>query len=1040
MDKRKLNIVSTVNHSVFSNDNNSKFISNDDVQRIVGNYKQIINNVIQREHLNTNNLDESQIVISNENHNPINKDFNGDKEAFLVHDENINIDETKRDKQDDSTLLKMKNNFINENVKIDNLTQSKSSNSNLPDHLEIENIDNIDLNLDIGDTNTGHISSSIIEKNDDSISIKNGIEKKSDASSIRSSNNSLSSTDTNVNNLTCLDDSYKKTSGESNKMVNRNNSSSSESLVEKSSNHGLHSKENSNIEINATKNILSEIKIISKTKTNKANILHELLNHFMKVLYTNTSFINSDLNINTQNFIYLNQLNPIFSYNTSKESLQISIEFNKCFNLISNVVSSSLPLILSKMVKPLFLKFNIDNSNSLSKILLFLHNLNDSHKPLSQHSHFELSSTLQKLQIMKHIQKHAQKIINNEHSLSCPDILSYLNSIRQYQTYSSCSKCKSQYSNLLKVYNCQCFINEQIKSCKECQNIVNLLENGYEIKSMKPYNQSNVITELKEEFTPLEKIPYKLDTLPPEILLNIFDQFNKNTDKQNFRFTCTRFRKTLDSPNVLNIQKYEQLNYLKKLINVKSAVLSIDILFKDLEKLEISNTTFQQIRNLVLLCDIQNMILSTNEYSKKLINTAFSSFTTLTNLTVRQVSRRDIFTRIFSPRQLILPSLKHLQFEECILSPKTLKPWEKVSMPSLESVVIDEKSILSHIPSFLRNVNSIELKCHFKTDLWMSGEYNNLETLIVELDYKDDFNELFIKENTQMPQLKSLLLMNNKKVESLPVSPKLSDLTIVCDEFTKEELTRLPECYPELSVLNIECPLDFSFPSNFNSLKSLRLEFIPTILIRTIPAMPHLTSLHIERGEHVVLNGVFPELKYLIVESCDKINFTGKFQAVEWIKFRNCNNMRTIDWEFPSLNSLSLEGCFFLTSIADKYPLLQTLNVKLCKNFYKIPNNLTKLNTLNVLQCDNFISVSSNFKSLTMLNVSHCRIFSYVPKELENLEWLLLEDCNNIHQIPHLAKLRHFKCLRCKNIPFPFSPCKFFPNIRSFAVTTLNKN
>jgi len=936
----------------------------------------------------------------------------------------------------------MENNFINDNVVINNLNQAKSSNSNSSEHLEIENLDNIDLNSDIDDANAGHISSSITDKNNETTEIKNDMEKKINAPSIRSSNNSLSSTDNNVNNLIYLDDSYKKTSGESNKMVNRNNSSSSESLVEKSSNHGSHSKENSNIEINTntTNNILSEIKIISKAKTNKANILHELLNHFMKILYNNTSFINSDLNINTQNFIYLNQYNPVYSYNSSQESLNISIEFIKCFNLISTIYLCTLPIISSKNIHSLSLKFNINSSEKFSKILLFLHTLNNPNAYSSQHAHFELSSTLQKLQMIKHIQKHVQKIINNDHSLTCSDNLSYLKSIQQYQTYSCCSKCQSQYSNLLKLYECQCCINEQIKSCQECLNIVNLLKNGCELKSAKSNVQNNVATEPKEEFTPLEKIPYKLDTLPPEILLNIFDQFNKNTDKQNFRFTCTRFRKTLDSPSVLNIQKYEQLNYLKKLINVKSAILNVDILFKDLENLEISNTTFQQIRNLVLLCDIQNMVISTNEYSKKLINTAFSSFTTLTNLTIRQVSRRDIFTRLFSPRQLVLPSLKHLLFEECILSPRTLKPWEKISMPSLESVVIDEKSVLSHIPSFLRNVNSIELKCHFKTDLWMSGEYNNLETLIVELDYKDDFNELFIKENTRMPQLKSLLLMNNKKVESLPISPKLSDLTIVCDEFTKEELTKLPEYYPELSVLNIECPLDFSFPSNFNSLKSLRLEFIPTILIRTIPAMPHLTSLHIERGEHVVLNGVFPELKYLIVESCDKINFTGKFQAVEWIKFRNCNNMRTIDWDFPSLNSLSLEGCFFLTSIADKYPLLQTLNVKLCKNFYKIPNNLTKLNTLNILQCDNFISVSSNFKSLTMLNVSHCRIFSYVPKELENLEWLLLEDCNNIHQIPHLAKLRHFKCLRCKNIPFPFSPCKFFPNIRSFAVTTLNKN
>ncbi|ORX43370.1 hypothetical protein BCR36DRAFT_406743 [Piromyces finnis] len=1046
-DKRKLNIVSTVNHCVFSNNNinnndndsNLKYISNDDVEKIVGNYKYVINNVIKREILIQNNLEKTQNHSSN--------DFSGDKEAYIVDDENTSSNELKHKEKDDSVILKMENNFMNENIKINNITKSLSSCNISQDNLEIENIDNIDMNSDIDNTSIGQISNLIIDKNSDSIEIENAInksEKKSNTSSIQSSNNSLNSTDSNIiNNMIYLDDSYKKTSGDSNKMVNRNNSSSSESLVEKSFNHQeLHSKENSNIELSiaSTKNILSEIKIITKEKTNESDILHKLNNYLLHILYNNSALTNCELTINTQNFIYLNKLNPIFMYDPSHESIQVSIDIVKYFNFMSSLFSSSLPLNSTKKINSLRIKFNLESSVILSKILLFFYNLNLSLNRSSQHSHYELASTFQKFKVLEHLKKHIQTIVNNDHSFSCTENIFYLKSIQQYQIYSSCSKCQTMYFNLLKVHECQCNIRRQIKTCKKCMDIINLLESNYESKSIKDNKQNNVDTEIKEEFTQLEKISYKLDTLPPEILLNIFDQFNKNTDKQNFRFTCTRFRKTLYSPNVLNIKRYDQLNYLKNLINVKNVMLKIDIFFKDLELLEISDTTFQQIKNLVLYCDIQNMSISTDEYSKKLINTAFSSFSTLTNLTIRQVNRRDIFNRMFSPRQLVLPSLKHIQFEECKLSPRTLKPWEKISMPSLESVVIDEKSELSYIPSFLRNVNLIELKCHFKNDLWMSGEYNNLETLIVELDYKDDFNELFIKENTYMPQLKSLLLMNNKKNESLPISPKLSDLTIVCDEFSKEDLIKLPECYPELSVLNIECPLDFSFPSNFTSLKSLRLEFVPTILNRIIPAMPHLTSLHIERGEHVILNGVFPELKYVIVESCDKINFTGKFNAVEWIKFRNCNNLRTIDWDFPSLNSLSLEGCFFLTSIADKYPLLQTLNVKLCKNFYKIPNNLTKLNTLNVLQCDNFISVSSNFKSLTMLNVSHCRIFSYIPRELENLEWLLLEDCNNIHQIPHLDKLHHFKCLRCKNIPFPFSPCKFFPNIRSFAVTTLNKN
>jgi len=1082
-ESRKLNIVSTIDHSIIRD----RLISNADVQRMVGSYRQIINNVLQREHLINNNTNEVEHVLSNNNNNNESELVDHeDREAYFVLDENNNDisnsnnnnnNNNGKDKEKDCEIvLKMENNYLDNDALLNDEqheNKSNSSNASSNEHLIIENLENDDIYSDVEEAKAGLIPSSNTNNNNESILIEN--EKKNNESSIHSSNNSLNSTDHSlINNSIYSDDVYsKKSSLDANKNVNRNNSSSSESLVEKFISNDQINKENVNLDLNKSSNnklqLTPENVIISiaSTSSTTSNILPNFSNYFSKVLINNSSLVNSELNKNTQNFIFLKQLKPTFSFSPYSKTMQVSIDCEKYFNLSPTLTSNSLSLIpLKKYSKSssnrFSVQFNLNSSEKLSQVLLFLWNLNSSklyqsqflksstlsqQQQTQQQHHHKSPSVLQMLIAMQHIQFHIQQAIDDVHALSCHDYLTYLWSLQQYQLHPNCTICQLKYTEELQNHSCtkcQHLITEQLQSCQKCLEMGKLSENRFKIgnlgKSIQQEEINKAISEIKEMFAPQKKIPYKLDTLPPEILLNIFDQFSNTTDKQNFRFTCTRFRKALDSPNVLMIQTSEQFNYLKKLINVKNAVMNVDILFKDLEKLEINDTTFSQIKNLILLCDIQDLVLFTNEYSKKIINTAFSSFTTLTNLTIRQVSRRDIFSRLFSPRQLILPSLKHLQFEESILSPKTLKPWEKISMPSLESVVIDEKSVLSHIPSFLRNASSIELKCHFRNDLWMSGEYNNLETLIVELDYKDDFNELFIKENTYMPQLKSLLLMNNKKVESLPISPKLSELTIVCDEFTKEELNRLPEYYPELSVLNIESPLDFSFPSTFTSLKSLRLEFIPTILIRTIPAMPHLTSLHIERGEHVVLNGAFPELKYLIVESCDKINFTGKFQAVEWIKFRNCNNLRSIDWEFPSLNSLSLEGCFFLTSIADKYPLLQTLNVKCCKNFYKIPNNLTKLNTLNILQCDNFISVSSNFKALTMLNVSHCRIFSYVPKELENLEWLLLEDCNNIHQIPHLSKLRHFKCLRCKNIPFPFSPCKFFPNIRSFAVTTLNKN
>ncbi|ORY00051.1 hypothetical protein LY90DRAFT_678742 [Neocallimastix californiae] len=1093
IEMKKSNIVRTIDHSVFDNNNINNYISDKDVERIVGNYKQIINNVIKRENIVPSNDDENQNEL-----NIVNS--NGDREIFNINN-NINnpINNNHIDRENNNQgILKMNNNFFNSDVIIQqsNTVEKnfhKKSDGNLNEDIIVESLENIDFSFimdsNINDDNS--VQESLVIDNNNLLNNENIENEKipetiSNESSIHLSNNSLNSIDTNISNkpnVIYYEDSYKKTTGESNKILTRNKSSSSESLVEKSLNNNNNSSQENlciKVETNITNNVLEEkeetfvtllkdnnIKCPISTVSllvlpNKYNhgvpIIYNIKSYFSKLLKNNTSFVNSKLNKNTQNFIFLKQLKPKFSL-INNDIIQVSVDCKKCLSLmplLSNSWLSLVPLTDMKSDEKLSLQFNINDSEKLSQIILFFWNLNllnvkqyelfSKSEMNNKHYHI-LISPLHGNYNINHIQWHIQKIIDNTHALSCYEYLSYLRILHQFQNNMDCESCKFQYSFKLndnKCSKCQNLIDEQIKQCKECHKLIKALEDDkiIEIESTKDenINKCSLLTDKEEMFIPKQKEIYKLDTLPPEILMNIFEQFTKNTDKQNFRFTCKRFRKTLNSPNVLMLKNYEQINYLKNLINIRKAIMNVDILFKDFDKLEITNTTFSEIRNLILICDIQDMTLRTSEFSKRLINTAFNSFSTLTNLTIRQINRRDIFTRLFSPRKLTLPCLSNLQFEESVLSPRTLKPWEKISMPSLRSIIIDEKSVLSHIPSFLRNLSSIELKCHFKTNFWLSGEYYNLENLIVELDYKDDFCELFIKEGTYMPQLKSLLLMNNRKVESLPISPKLTDLTIVCDEFSKEELNKLPEYYPELSVLNIESPLDFSFPSNFTSLKSLRLEFIPTVLIRTIPALPHLTSLHIERGEHVVLNGTFPELKYLIVESCDKINFSGKFEAIEWIKFRNCNNMRTVNWDFPSLNSLSLEGCFFLTSIEDKYPLLQTINVKCCKNFYKIPNNLPKLNTLNILQCDNFISVSSNFKSLTILNVSHCRIFSYIPKELDNLEWLLLEDCNNIYQIPYLLKLRHFKCLRCKNIPFPFSPCKFFPNIRSFAVTTLNKS
>ncbi|KAL6609066.1 hypothetical protein LY90DRAFT_669390 [Neocallimastix californiae] len=1076
---KKLNIVSTIDHSVISSNDN--YTLEKEVEKFITNSKHIINNVLKS---------------NKENQNVSNTTNNREKgEIHLNIDDNINktINSNHTEGEGNSLeLYKMNKNFFNDknDIQQSNTSQNNStklSNCNLGMECVVENLENADITylIDSKFNNTNPIQKSqLLPIGDNILNNENKKDEKkqevkSNEYSIRSSYNSLNSVDSNtITNLLIMDDSFKKTTGESNKIITKNKSSSSESLVEKSLNNNSPHKENLclKVEKNIYNNSILENKEISnkllKINSKNENIfpvtllisaseynswvstLYNIKTHIFKLFKCNTFFVNSKLNNNIQNIIFLKQFKPKIDFINYGKIIQVSVDCRRFLNLISLSSKFSfnlVPLKHTKSFEHLSIKFKICDSEKLSEIALFLWNLsslNIEQYELSlnafSNNHYHKISALGKLHNIKHIQWHIQKDIDNEHALSCSEYLSYLWIL--YQFKNDCDSCQIQYLSKLnnnKCLECQNIINKQIKNCKKCHILIKNIEydkiNENESMKNEKFEKNSLLTEIKEIFIPRKKEIYKLDTLPPEILMNIFDQFTKNVDKQNFRFTCKRFRKTLDSPNVLMIKKYEQLNYLKNLINIKKAIMNIDIFFKDYDKLEITNNIFNEIRNLVLLCDIQDMILTTSEYSKKLINTLFNSFNTLTNLTIRRVNRRDIFTRLFSPRQLTFPSLINLQFEECVLSPRTLKPWEKISMPSLKSVTIDEKSVLSHIPSFLRNLCSIELKCHFKTDLWISGEYYNLENLIVELDYKDDLNELFIKEGTYMPNLKSLVLMNNKKIESLPISPKLTDLTLVCDEFSKEELNRLSECYPDLSVLNIECPLDFSFPSNFTSLKSLRLEFIPTILIRTIPALPHLTSLHIERGEHVVLNGVFPELKYLIIESCDKINFTGKFEALEWIKFRNCNNIRTIDWDFPSLNSLSLENCFFLTSIEDKYPLLQTLNVKCCKNFYKIPSNLSKLNALNILQCDNFISVSSNFKSLTILNVSHCRIFSYVPKELDNLEWLLLEDCNNIHQIPHLSKLRHFKCLRCKNIPFPFSPCKFFPNIRSFAVTTLNK-
>jgi len=468
---------------------------------------------LQREHLINNNTNGVEHVHSNTNNESELIDRE-DREAYFVLDENINgisisnnnDNSNGKDKEKDcEVVLKMENNYLDSDILLNESQQenkSNSSNASSNEHLIIESLENDDVYSDVEEAKAGLISSSNTNNNE-SILVEN--EKENNESSIHSSNNSLNSTDHNlINNLIYSDDVYsKKSSSDSNKSVNRNNSSSSESLVEKFISNDQINKENSNLELNKSSNdneityknelkLIPENVIISTASTSTtSNILPNFSNYFSKVLINNSSLVNSELNKNTQNFIFLKQLKPTFSFSPYSKTMQVSIDCEKYFKLSPTLTSNSLNLIpLKKYSKSsgnrFSVQFNLNSSEKLSQVLLFLWNLNSSKlyqseylksSTLSQQQqtqkqhHHKSPSILQMLIAMQHIQFHIQQAIDDVHTLSCHDYLTYLWSLQQHQLYPNCNICHLKYTEELNNHSCikcQNLITEQLQSCQKC--------------------------------------------------------------------------------------------------------------------------------------------------------------------------------------------------------------------------------------------------------------------------------------------------------------------------------------------------------------------------------------------------------------------------------------------------------------------------------------------------------------------------------------------------------------------------------------------
>ncbi|PIA30657.1 hypothetical protein AQUCO_05400036v1 [Aquilegia coerulea] len=437
---------------------------------------------------------------------------------------------------------------------------------------------------------------------------------------------------------------------------------------------------------------------------------------------------------------------------------------------------------------------------------------------------------------------------------------------------------------------------------------------------------------------------------------------------------------------------------------------------------------FCNIRTLIVKCEfissVEN-IFSSFKFLRVLALQLFfeieslpSSIGDLKHLRYLEISSDGIITTLTLPKSIT--KLQRLQTFKSTGGCRIRElPTDISPMAELRHIVLDEDVLLSHMPSGLGKLTSLQTLSVFVVGDGIGCKLNEL-------------NELMnLKGKLTIKNLENMTSARDSEAANLKGKSNLETLKFVWNEnVLSKDVNQQDIAADVLETLRPPQGSMVKERSWFPSLKTLHLLSVPNLVLwsrteeeKSVASLPCLVDLTIYDCPKLKTMPLLPSLEKCKLYICSQKLI---YSLLKTIPKTNPTSSSTI-YSLATLKSLEIGGCGDLVCLPEKVfqglSCLVSLTILDCKslNYLSGMQYLTALESLDLVRCKelHMLQGMDGLTSLQTLVITHITKLASIPEGLQNctkLHTLLIRDCESLKALPLATSLRYLAIIGCESL------------------------